>query len=109
MAANPKAARRFVQEVRSRVGRCADERFGTDVTRLVDQATEKVDLTVWQLELDLSDDRSLSFLMAIMRHGDTVSQVGFTPARGLTMSRDDFSWLARRALERLPRLQLESP
>ena len=46
--------------------------------------------------------------MAILRQGSTVSQVGFVPASGLTMSRSDFVWLARRALERLPRLRLRT-
>ncbi len=104
---NPKVGRAFVAQVRNRVAQCAQEGFGTEVERLVHRESKKVDLTVWRLELAISDQASVEFLMAIMRHGKTVAQVGFTPARGRTMARDDFTWLSRRALERLPRLTLE--
>ncbi|WP_101525135.1 sigma-70 family RNA polymerase sigma factor [Nocardioides houyundeii] len=102
------AARKFVGGVRDRVDRCAKEGFGTDVTRLAGSSSKNRDLTVWRLELEVSENESLEFLMAIMRQGSTVAQVGFVPASGLSMSRSDFVWLARRALQRLPRLQLET-
>lgn len=99
-------ARQFVAGVRSQLAQCAQEGFGTEVTRLLNQTSQQTDLTVWHLEFDISDERSLQFLMAIVRHGKTVSQVGFVPGGGLTISRDDFTWVSRRALERLPRLRL---
>lgn len=108
MTRNGGAARRFVEQVRDRLDRCADEGFGTEVTRLVHQSGKNTALTVWHLELEISDQRSLEYLMAIGRHRNAVVQLGFTPVPDLTMQRDDFSWLARRALERLPRLQLQA-
>ena len=39
--------------------------------------------------------------MAIMRDGNAVSQVGFTPDQGMTMTRADFTAVADRALDRL--------
>ena len=38
-------------------------------------------MTVWDLDVEISDYRSIQFWMAIMRDGNAVSQVGFTPAR----------------------------
>jgi hypothetical protein len=56
---------------------------------------------VWDLDVEISDNRTIQFWMAIMRDGNAVSQVGFTPAEGMTMARDDFTVIAERALERL--------
>ena len=44
------------------------------------------------------------FLMAVLRDGRTVSQVGFTPEGRMTMTRADFVALSRRALDRLSNL-----
>ncbi|WP_110182835.1 hypothetical protein [Nocardioides solisilvae] len=103
VARTPKVGRGFVEQVRSRLAQCAQEGFGTEVSRLFHRTEKKVDLSVWRLELALPDESSLEFLMAIMRHGDKVAQATFTPTQGRTMGRDDFVWLSRRAVERLPR------
>lgn len=104
---NANQARKFVEGVRNRVARCADEDLGTDVTRIVDRRRGKNELTAWRLVTELPGDRTLDFYMAIMRHGDTVSQVGFVPTGKLQMSTGDFISVAERALVRLPRLKLE--
>ena len=44
-----------------------------------------------------------------MRDGNAVSQVGFTPAAGMTMAREDFTAIAERALERLSDLPSAKP
>ena len=62
-------------------------------------ATEEI--TVWDLEIEISDSRSVEFLMGIMRDGKAVSQLGFTPDDGMTMTRADFAAVADRALDRL--------
>ncbi len=104
---NQRLARGFVQGVRDRVANCASDGFGTEVSRLVDQSGPRAELTIWQIDVELSDTATLRYLMAIMRQRETVAQVGFVPSRRMSMSRDDFTWVARRALERLPRLRLE--
>lgn len=91
----------FVDEVRSRIRACGRANLGTSVDLLVDRAEKDVELTVWDLDVEISDNRTIQFWMAIMRDGNAVSQVGFTPAAGMTMARDDFTAIAERALERL--------
>jgi DNA-directed RNA polymerase specialized sigma24 family protein len=94
-------ARRFVDEVRNRIRRCGQANLGTSVDTLVNRSGKNAELTVWDLDVEISDNRTIQFWMAIMRDGNAVSQVGFTPAEGMTMARDDFTVTAERALERL--------
>ncbi len=101
------AAKKFVTGVRNKLARCADKSFGTKVTRLADKRVDGGVMTAWQVDVAVSDDESVPFLMAIMRYGSTVSQIGFVPVRDLRMKKEDFIWLAIRAQERLPRLELE--
>ncbi|MCW2834329.1 MAG: hypothetical protein JWN68_2282 [Nocardioides sp.] len=91
----------FVKEVRSRIRRCAEVDLGTEVDTLVDRSGKRTQLTVWDLEIEISDERTMQFWMAIMRDGNAVSQVGFTPSEGKTLQRDAFVAIAERALERL--------
>ena len=94
-------AGKFVTEVRSRIRKCGDANLGTSVDTLVNRSNKDVELTVWDLDVEISDNRTIQFWMAIMREGNAVSQVGFTPTEGMTMARDDFVAIAERALERL--------
>ena len=91
----------FVGEVRSRIRKCGEANLGTSVDTLVNRSGKDAELTVWDLDVEISDNRTMQFWMAIMRDGNAVSQVGFTPAAGMTMARDDFAAIAERALERL--------
>ena len=97
----PKRAVDFVAEVRSRIRTCGGANLGTSVDTLVSRSTKSGDLTVWVLGIEISDEKTLQFWMAIMRDSNAVSQIGFTPAEGMTMSRDAFAQVADRALERL--------
>lgn len=101
------AAKGFVRGVRTKLTECAREGFGTEVSRLVDRQTKKSEVAVWRVEVEVSDSSTLEYLMAIMRHKNMVSQLGFVPSRELSIDQDDFVWLTRRAMERLPRLKLE--
>lgn len=100
----PKRGKKFVEEVRQRIRRCATANLGTDVTLLTSRSTKKQEITVWALTVEVSDKRSVVFFMSIMRNDKVVSQVGFSPHDAMTMSRADFVALSRRALERLPYL-----
>ena len=106
MTKDATAARRMVKQVRSRIAKCADEP-GTTIRRLAEKPTKDGSLTAWTVKVPVSDSRSLEVQMAIIRSGTTVSQVGFVPTSKLRMGRDDFTALAGRAQERLPRLSLE--
>ena len=60
---------------------------------------------MWALTIELNDRQSFPFLMAIVRDGTAVSQLGFAPDRNMTMSRADFVALSRRVMERLASLR----
>jgi hypothetical protein len=94
-------ARGFVGEVRTRIRRCGQANLGTSVSTLVQRSRGQQEITVWDLDIEISDSRSVEFLMAIMRDGNAVSQLGFTPDQGMTMTRADFTAVADRALDRL--------
>ena len=97
-----KRARQFVEEVRDRIRRCGQANLGTTVdSRWCSARAAQQEITVWDLDIEISDSRSVEFLMAIMRDGKAVSQLGFTPDQGMTMTRADFTAVADRALDRL--------
>ena len=91
----------FVDQVRNRIQQCGRANLGTSVTQLAATSTKATDLSVWALTIELNDRQSFPFLMAIVRDGTAVSQLGFAPDRTMTMSRADFVALSRRVLERL--------
>jgi hypothetical protein len=97
-------ARDFVEQVRDRIRQCGRENLGTSVTELASSSSKATDLSVWSLSIELSDKQSFPFLMAIVRDGSAVSQLGFAPDRNMTMSRADFVALSRRVMERLEAL-----
>jgi hypothetical protein len=97
----PANAQSLVDDVRREIRACAEDGFGTQVTRLWERNTGNSSASAWLVEVEVSQSRSIPFMMAIMREGNVVSQVGFTPAGSMTMSRDDFVGVTKRALERL--------
>ncbi|GAB2755265.1 hypothetical protein GCM10027020_04360 [Nocardioides salsibiostraticola] len=99
-------AKAFVEGVRQRLAGCQDKDLGTRVTRLVQRESDKESLTVWTLTTELSDNRSLDYSMAIIRHGGVITQIGFIPDGSAAMSNQDFLALAQRAQDRLPQLKV---
>ena len=97
-------ARSFVEQVRTRIRECGRANLGTTVTQLESSSSQATDLSVWALTIELNDRQSFPFLMAIVRDGSAVSQLGFAPDRNMTMSRPDFIALAGRVMERLAAL-----
>lgn len=97
-------ARAFVERIRDRMGSCGDRELGTDVTRLTHLVSPAQDLTVWRVATEISDERSVTFLMGVVRSGTAVAQVGFVPELGVTMGPGAFAALVERAAERLPQM-----
>jgi DNA-directed RNA polymerase specialized sigma24 family protein len=100
----PARARAFVADVRRELDACPDRNrgLGTDVARLAHRDTASRDLTVWRLTTELDDNRSVTYLMGIVREGTAVGQVTFVPEPGVTMPPGAFIGLVTRAGERLP-------
>ena len=99
----PQAAA-FVDLVRQRLASCPDEDLGTDVVRLTHREGRDIDLTVWQLTTEVSDDRTLRYLMAVLRDGTSVAQIGFVTAPAARLGDGGFLPIAERALQRLGQL-----
>lgn len=95
-------ARAFVADIRDKVDRCPDRSLGTEVVRLHHEAGKQRDLTVWRVSTEVSDERTVVYLMGVVRSGRTVAQVGFIPDGPRTIEADAFVDLVDRALERLP-------
>ncbi len=100
-----KQAAAFVDQVRDRLGGCAQRDLGTDVTSGKRFDGKDRSLSVWHLRTELSDNRSLTYSMAILRSGTSVGQLSFVQAPGVTMAKGAFDALAVRALDRLGELR----
>lgn len=97
-------ARAFIDRVRARMVSCPERDLGTDVVRIANVDSAARDLSVWRVITEISDERSVTFLMGVVRAGTAVGQVGFVPYRTVTMGPDAFVALVRRAGERLPEM-----
>jgi DNA-directed RNA polymerase specialized sigma24 family protein len=97
-------AKAFVEDIRQRMEACPDKDLGTEVERVAHRTAGDRDLTVWHVTTELSDDKSVSFLMGIVREGTAIGQVGFVPDGDVTMAPGAFVALVERAGERLPAL-----
>lgn len=102
---NARRASAFIEQVRTRVRGCAEANLGTTVTPLAASSTKRSEVYAWVLAIELSDEQTVPYLMSVQREGNVVSQMTFIPDRNMTMSRTDFTALARRALERLSDLE----
>jgi hypothetical protein len=99
-----KKAAAFLAETRDKLGRCADRDLGTDVTpgRRLDRGDRS--FSVWHLRTQLSDERVLTYSMAILRSGTSVGQLSFVRTPEVGMTGGAFEDLALRALDRLGEL-----
>ncbi|MCW2792567.1 MAG: hypothetical protein JWO76_1665 [Nocardioides sp.] len=95
------AAGAFVDDVRAKLARCPDKELGTEVRRTTHLVQHGRDLTVWHLTTEISDKKTLSVAMAILRDGTSVAQISFVPSPGAVMDSGAFEAMAQRALERL--------
>lgn len=99
--ASPARAKAFLAEVRKRIAACSEANLGTDVETVVQTRTPQREVSLWDLTMEISDDRTVEFWMAIVRRDDAVSQLGFVSETELTMRREDFRAVVDRALDRL--------
>lgn len=97
-------ARTWVANLRNQIDQCAKKGLGTKVKRLVQRISPQQDLTVWKIDTEISDQRSVRYQMAVLRDGTAISQLGFIDAPDVAMAPGAFGDLAERALERLPRM-----
>lgn len=93
----------FVGDVRQSLNSCEDEDdgLGTEVEQIANRDDGRISLTAWTLTVDVTDERSVRYAMAIMRRGTAVAQVAFVPTGRVDMGDTAFVDLAYRALDRL--------
>ncbi|CUR59064.1 conserved hypothetical protein [metagenome] len=97
----PQAAGRFVDNVRKRMGQCEDKDLASTVTPLSDKGDKLGEIAAWRVATKINDTDTIDFMMAIIRRGRSVAQIGFVTAPGADYDRDTFLALAQRASGRL--------
>jgi hypothetical protein len=95
-------AKAFVSRVRARMDSCAERQLGTDVVRIAHRVSGDRELAVWRVTTEITDKRSVTFLMGVVREDTAVAQVGFVPHLAVSMGPDAFVALVERAGQRLP-------
>ena len=101
-----KQAQGFVDDIRAKLRKCPEVDLGTDVERLVQEESGPRDLSVWRLTVEVSQTRSVRFLMAVVREGNAVGQLTFVPSGQVSIGPNAFVRLAHRAQERLGQLAM---
>lgn len=101
----PKAGSAFVADIRHKLATCPKKDLGSHVTQLATSSAGGRDVTAWRVRVETSRTSSIVYLMAIVRSGSAVAQVGFVPSGPVTMSDADFTALANRAADRLTYLK----
>jgi DNA-directed RNA polymerase specialized sigma24 family protein len=103
-----KKAQAFVTDVRDKLATCPKDDLGTDVETISDETSGPRELAVWRVTVEVSQDRSVRFLMAIIREGNGVAQLTFVPSDDVSIGPEAFLTLAHRAQERLGQLATTS-
>lgn len=103
---SPRAAARFMEDIRQRLQSCEDRKLATDVRpqRTMVDRDAQMDLSTWDLETEVSENESVLFRLGFVRVGNKVAQVNFSPTPREDMSANDFRDLVVRAGERLREL-----
>ncbi|QYJ02532.1 hypothetical protein KUV85_09280 [Nocardioides panacisoli] len=101
-----KRASQFVGDVRGKIAECpdSDAGAGTKVRQLLRRDNGDRSITAWQLRTELPDDQVLTYDIAILRDGTSVSALLFVSVPRAQMRDGNFVGLAERALERLDEL-----
>ena len=99
-----KQALAFVGDIRDKLAKCPDNDLGTDVEKIAVEESGRRDLYVWRLTVEVSEERSVRYLMAAVREGGAVAQLTFVPSEDVSIGADPFVTLVRRAQERLRQL-----
>ena len=106
-------AQAFVDDVRGRLAGCEDEDPASTVSPLFDRSGGGLERRLgtggevagWRVRTEVSDSRSVEVVMAVVRRGRAVAQLGLVPAEGARIDTQDFLALAERAAERLRYLE----
>lgn len=101
-----KQARNFVAAIRDRMAGCDDKDLATTLNQVHHEESKRSDLSIWRVTTEVSDEKTVEFLMAIARRKQVVLQLGFVPAPHHTMGEAAFQELTARAMERVDTLPM---
>ncbi|WP_299050834.1 hypothetical protein [uncultured Nocardioides sp.] len=93
-------AQDFVAGVRGRMDACEEDQLGSEVELILDESDDTGQRLAWRVTTELSEDRTVEFLMGFVRNGRAVGQVGYVPA-GTAVDQQAFTDLVTRAQVRL--------
>ena len=95
------AARAFVHEVRRSVGTCNDRQLSLEVRDAKDVDVRGGSADIWRIAVGTSEDKALIFRVALVRVGNVVSQLTFTPSRNYDIRDGQYVVLTQRVAARL--------
>jgi hypothetical protein len=93
-------AQGFLDGVRGRMDACEEDQLGSEVELILDESDASGQRLAWRVTTELSENRSVEFLMGVVRNGRAVGQVGYVPA-GTPVDQAAFTDLVTRAQVRL--------
>ncbi len=83
-----KQAQAFVDGIRAKLTACPDDDLTAEVERLAQEESGPRDLSVWRLTVEVSEERSVRYLMAVVREGNAVAQLTFVPSGDVSIGPD---------------------
>ena len=95
------AARAFLDDVTRDVASCHKRQVTLTVLKSTSFSLHRTSGRVWQLRQKVSKKKVVTFRVALVRFGDTVAEMTFTPVGTYDVSHVEFVALARRAAVRL--------
>ena len=103
---SPRAADRFLTDVRRRVANCEDEHLATDVRNPATfrDARPSMEMSTWDIATEISENETVLFRLGFVRVGNMVAQLNFAPTQRNDVSARAFKELVARAGARLQEL-----
>jgi DNA-directed RNA polymerase specialized sigma24 family protein len=99
------AAKNFMSTVYRSVAKCGDRQLNLAVKREAKVHVGKANGRVWQIESAASESTSFVFRVGLVRVGDTVAEVTFTPSDAYDLDHARYVRLIERAGQRITQAQ----
>lgn len=97
----PATAKRFMEGVIKKMGRCEDDDLSMTVTTTLNRPGKQQATAIWSLETELKNRKVVESMMGIVRRGRMVAQIGFVAVPGANLTEAAFQAVVMRAGERL--------
>jgi DNA-directed RNA polymerase specialized sigma24 family protein len=101
----PRAAARFLADVRRRVSGCEKRDLATSLDSASTHRTHRTDRSTWALTTEVSETEKVRFRVGFVQVGRRVAQLTFAPTSSDDMTERSFDALVVRAGERLRQLR----